>query len=128
MTLTELTENLNTIQSLADNPALTAAQLKAAFDDAANKIKQYINSTLLPELNTAIENLESEDSSVEESISSLSTTLTEAVGNITTLQSNVTALQTTVSGLKSGATTKITIGSSVPSSLQNGEVYFQYFN
>ena len=89
MTLTELTQNLNTIQSLADKPAISAKDLKAAFDDAANKIKTYINETLLPELNTALTDLEDEDSSVESTITNLTSTLTEVIANITTLQTNV---------------------------------------
>lgn len=100
MSLTKLTDNLNEIQSLADKPTQTATQLKQAFDNAGNTIKDYINNTLTSEIDT-----------------------------VTSSQSNsIASLSNTVSGLKSGATTKITIGSSVPSSLENGEVYLQYFN
>jgi hypothetical protein len=54
MSLTQLTANLNIIQTLIDEPndvgGLTSAQLKAKFDEAANSIKTYINNTLLVEL------------------------------------------------------------------------------
>lgn len=121
MTLTELTDNLNKIQSLADKPALTATELKQEFDKASNLIKTYLNGTLLVELNEAITNLQNGTSSLTTTVSNLQT----AVNNATTA---ITSIQSTLSGLKSGATTKITIGSSVPSSLENGEVYLQYFN
>lgn len=149
MALTELTENLNIIQSLADKPALSSSELKATFDDAANKIKTYVNGTLIPELNTILASLSNKDTSLQSAINTINTTLTTAVANISSLQStvsshtssistlntqmstansNISALQTVANGLKSGATTKISSGTSVPSSLSNGEVYLQYFN
>ena len=121
MSLPELTENLNTIQSLPDQPALTSEQLKAKFDESSNKIKTYVNETLLPELNTILTNLQNGDTTLAGAIATVQSTVNEAVSNITSIQS-------TLSGLKSGATTKITIGSGVPSSLENGEIYFQYFS
>jgi hypothetical protein len=114
MALPELTDNLNVIQSLPDKPAKTALELKQDFDKGSNTIKTYINETLLPQLNTIITNLQNGSTSVNQAITSLQTT--------------VNGLSTTIAGLKSGATTKITIGSSVPETLENGEVYFQYFN
>lgn len=52
MSLTRLTTNLNNIQSLADQPTETASELKILFDKAANDIKNYINNTLLEEIET----------------------------------------------------------------------------
>lgn len=54
MALTQLTAELKTIEGLADRPnktsGITAAQMKAYFDDNAQTIKSYINATLLAEL------------------------------------------------------------------------------
>lgn len=54
MALTQLTASTAIIAALADLPnatsGLTAAQLKAKFDEAPTSIKTYINSTLLAEL------------------------------------------------------------------------------
>lgn len=51
---TTLSTDLNVIQKLDDLPnavgGLTADQLKAKFDEAANAVKTYINSTLLTQL------------------------------------------------------------------------------
>lgn len=113
MALTELTANLNVHQSNPDKPAMTATQLKQNFDSAPNTIKEYLNGTLLPELNTILTNLQNGSATTGQTI--------------TALQTTVNSLSTTIAGLKSGATTKITIGSSVPETLENGEIYFQYF-
>ena len=121
MALTQLTDNLNVHQSLPDKPALTSTELKQKFDEAANKIKTYINETLIDELDTAIASLQGTDSSLTTTLTNTRNTLTQAVNNITSIQS-------TLSGLKSGATTKISKGTSVPSTLENGEIYLQYFN
>lgn len=54
MALTQLTTDLNIIQALEDEPndvgGLSAAQLKAKFDEAANAIKTFLNNTLIAEL------------------------------------------------------------------------------
>ncbi len=51
-TIPELTTDLNIIASLSDRPntddGLSAAQLKAKFDEAGNAIKTYINGSLIP--------------------------------------------------------------------------------
>lgn len=50
----KLTNELNTIENLADTPnrtsGLSAEQMKKAFDENAQIIKQYINDTLIAEL------------------------------------------------------------------------------
>lgn len=155
MSLSNFTENLNIHQSLPNQPALSPEELKQEFDKAANLIKAYLNGVLLPQLNEAIASLQEKGSSTESVVSNLKTTVEGAVRNITNLQSsmntritdintlktnvsnlqksvntantNITSLQNKVVGLKSGATTKISKGSTVPSSLADGEVYFQYF-
>ena len=57
MAFTELTTDLNIIQALDDEPndvgGLSAAELKAKFDEAANIIKTYLNETLIAEMEYA---------------------------------------------------------------------------
>lgn len=57
MAITKLTADLSNISKLDDQPndigGLSAAELKAEFDKAGNSIKEYINSVLLPELESA---------------------------------------------------------------------------
>lgn len=54
MSFTRLTDNLNIIQALEDEPnasgGLTAAQLKAKFDEAVNIVKDYLNDTFIAEI------------------------------------------------------------------------------
>ena len=54
--ITLLDGDLNIIQALDDEPndvgGLTSAELKAKFDEGPNKIKEYINGTLIPEILT----------------------------------------------------------------------------
>ncbi|MBO4422095.1 MAG: hypothetical protein J5879_01545 [Clostridia bacterium] len=53
MAIREFTENVNIISALPDVPAppeYNAAALKAKFDEAAVKIKAYINGSLLPDI------------------------------------------------------------------------------
>ena len=54
--ITMLDGDLNIIQALEDEPndvgGLTSAELKAKFDEGPNKIKTYINETLIPEILT----------------------------------------------------------------------------
>lgn len=55
MALTELTENLNVHQSLPNQPALNAEQLKQEWDKPANAIKEYINEVLTKELDAILD-------------------------------------------------------------------------
>ncbi len=59
MAIRKFTENVNVISALPDAPSApeyNASILKAKFDEAALKIKSYLNDTLIPDIeNTAIE-------------------------------------------------------------------------
>lgn len=55
MALTKLTANLNTHQSMPDQPALTSKELKEEWDKAPNDIKDYINQILIAELDRILE-------------------------------------------------------------------------
>lgn len=61
MELTKLTRDMGIIAKLDDEPndvgGLSAAQLKAKFDEAGEAIKAYLNETLLPELTAAADRL-----------------------------------------------------------------------
>ena len=52
MSLTKCTVAVDNISTLADKPALTAAQLKAKFDKTGADLKDYINNTLTDEIDT----------------------------------------------------------------------------
>lgn len=58
MALTYFTEDMDIIQKLDDQPndvgGLSADELKQKFDESGNKIKTFLNATLIPELNDTI--------------------------------------------------------------------------
>lgn len=53
-TLTKFTENVNNIQALSDRPntadGLTSHELKERFDKAGADIKDFLNNSLIPEI------------------------------------------------------------------------------
>lgn len=58
MNLPDCTAKVNSIQELSDKPnemdGLTPNQLKAKFDTAGTQIKQYINSSLIPAIESGV--------------------------------------------------------------------------
>lgn len=56
--LTKLTEDLNNVQSLEDQPTITSNELKQTFDKAGNDIKDYINNILIPDVRKALEEVD----------------------------------------------------------------------
>lgn len=54
MNLTKCTADLAVIAKLPDSPTETAASLKAKFDQGPRAIGDYLNGTLVPELNEAL--------------------------------------------------------------------------
>ena len=143
MSLPTLNENLNIHQSLPDKPALNAEELKQEFDKASNLIKEYLNGILLPQIDTLMVSLESKDISLETALNTLNGIVSEAVLNISNLTNNVNTNTSNINNVTNnvnintndisniknilGATTKISSGTGVPSSLANGEIYLQYF-
>lgn len=59
MALTKLEKDMNIVQALDDEPndvgGLTALELKAKFDEGGAAVKEYLNDTLTPELDTALD-------------------------------------------------------------------------
>lgn len=55
MSIQKLTEDLNIIAGLDNQPTLTPTQLKTKFDEASNIIKDYINNTLVDAIEDAVE-------------------------------------------------------------------------
>ena len=81
----QLEDDLNFISSLPDRPAMATADLKREFDKAGNRIKTYINSTMLPDLVDFQTNIE--------------TTISTQIGGLRTeLEEDMTTLQTTLEG------------------------------
>lgn len=116
MALTKLTANVNNIQALSDRPneldGLTSAELKEKFDKAGADIKTYINETLTDELDDVIATIPDVSDFVETTDSRLSDSRTcnNSFDSWSTSRTNL----------------KITYGTTLPSSADNGAIFLLY--
>lgn len=114
MSLPELDDNLNILQSLPNKPTLSAEDLKEEFDKAPNLIKNYINNVLLEAIETLVtSSINAAKTSVENNLTSTSITkaLSAAMGK----------------KLNEEKQNLIKSGSSEPTGGSNGDIYLQYF-
>lgn len=116
MALTKLTANVNNIQALSDRPntidGMTSSQLKEAFDKAGADIKEYLNSTLTEELDTAIATIPDSSNFVSTSDSRLTNSrqCNNSFDSWSTARSNL----------------KITYGTTLPGTADNGAIFLLY--
>ena len=89
MDLTKFTGDLNNIQSLPNKPALSAEDLKKAFDEGTNAIKEYLNTVLITELISILNELEKGIESGESSV--------------TTINNTIAAMKSKLDGIAEGA-------------------------
>lgn len=140
MAISKLTANVNNHQTLPDKPALSAEELKILFDKGSADIKEYINNTMLPEIDSLIENLEKNKLAINKIINDLTTGGTnnvasaETVKNLKTQLDNVNnSIQSKIDnsinnlGLKNASRITITNGTNNPSGGNDGDIYIQYF-
>ena len=73
MAISKMTTNVNNHQALPDKPALSAEELKILFDKASADIKEYINNTMLPEIDSLIAKLEKNKIEVNKIINNIET-------------------------------------------------------
>lgn len=95
--LTKITASVNNIQALDDNPndsGLTSSELKAKFDKAGADIKDYVNNTLIDELETLLNNYASDISDQSAAITSVTSTANTNASNIGTLSNLTTTAKT----------------------------------
>ena len=137
MGLKNCTADVNVVRDLPDEPSMSAAELKAAFDGAAENVKGWINNVFIPELDEALAKKQGVVSGAASSIMAgdLNTEralVSDSYGKIAV--SEVTSLelerliglsenvQTQINALQS----KITTGTSAPSGGEDGDIYIQY--
>ena len=116
MALTKLLTNVNNIQALSDKPnetdGLTSAELKERFDRAGATIKTYINEVLTEELDTKLN-----------TIPDISNCVTNDDARLT----NSRKCNNTFDSWSTARTNlKIQYGTSLPSSADNGTIFFLY--
>lgn len=114
--LTKFTENVRNIQALSDKPneidGLTSAELKAKFDKAGEDIKSYINNTLTEEVNNELNKIPDPNSYVRTNDPRLSDSrkCNNTFDSWNTARNNL----------------KIGYGTTLPSTADNGSIFFLY--
>lgn len=120
MAITKLLVNVNNIQALSDKPneidGLTSAELKARFDKAGTDIKTYINEILTEEVDSKFNSVISSIPDVSNFVLTTDSRLT----NSRQCNNNFDSWSTARSNLK------ISYGTSLPSSADNGSIFFLY--
>lgn len=120
MALSNFSDNMDIIQALADQPALSASAMKIEFDKAGNKLKTWINSTLVPFINGLVDG-----SNLGTKVVKTANIDDEAVTSAKIADANVTSA-------KLAAQTKIVLsgsdiyGNSLPASGTTGQIFFLY--
>lgn len=116
MALTKLTVNVNNIQALSDRPneidGLDAAELKERFDKAGADIKTYLNETLTEEIDEALETIPDVSNFVVNTDSRLTNSrqCNNSFDSWSTARENL----------------KISYGTTLPQSADNGSIFFLY--
>lgn len=114
MPLTKLTTNVNNIQALSDQPntidGLTSSELKQKFDKAGADIKTYINEVLTEELDDVIASIPQDYVTTSDARLTNSRQCNNSFDNWSTARTNL----------------KIQYGTSLPSSADNGTIFFLY--
>ena len=97
LVIPQLTDDLDIIQKLDDEPndvgGLTAAELKAKFDESGNTIKEYINDTLLPAISDTVAEEEARDEAEQARETAEAARVTAEQGRVSAEQERVTAEQ-----------------------------------
>lgn len=116
MALTKLEADVNNIQKLSDKPneidGLTSAELKEKFDKAGADIKTYVNSILTEELDTILATIPNTSNFVTQDDSRLTNSrqCNNTFDNWNTARENL----------------KIKYGTSLPTTVENGTIFFLY--
>lgn len=120
MALTKFLTDVNNIQALSDRPneidGLTSAELKQRFDKAGGDIKNYLNNTLTSEIDTALATISGDIPDLSNYVLTTDTRLSNNRKCDNTFESWTTARQNL----------KVLYGTSLPSSGDNGTIFFLY--
>lgn len=119
--LTNFTANVNNMQALSDRPnevdGLTSSELKARFDKAGSDIKEYLNGTLITELETILNEI---DSAIAQIPTDYVSTSDSRLTNSRTCNNSFDNALTARSNLK------INYGTELPATADDGSIFFLY--
>lgn len=135
LNITNLTANVNNIQALSDRPntadGITAQQLKEKFDKAGADIKDWANNSLIVELEEYINMLKGHVENVESLADGLDTRMDTVEANyVQTSDSRLSNSRKCNNTFDSWSTArgnlKISYGTSLPGSGDDGSIFFLY--
>lgn len=119
--ITNLTANVNNIQALSDRPntadGITSQQLKERFDKAGADIKDYINNTLIEEIEEYLNQAKSHIEAIETNY---------VATNDTRLSNSRQCNNSFDSYMTSRNNLHIKYGTSLPSTGEDGDIFFLY--
>ncbi len=136
--ITNLTANVNNIQALSDRPntadGITSQQLKEKFDKAGADIKDYINNTLITEVEGYLNQAKSNLTTLNGTVSSQGTSITNIQNSLSNYVQNTDSRLTNSRQCNNNfdnwstarGNLKISYGTSLPSSADNGSIFFLY--
>lgn len=118
--LTNLSTEIENMQTLPDEPTTTASALKILMDKAPKDIKDFINNTLIPELETILSKLDNVTAErLENNLPKLD--------NVTATQLEyLIGLTASITSLLAAKQPTILSGTAAPSSLSDGQIYLRY--
>ena len=129
--IADCTADVNIIRRLADEPSLSADELKYAFDEAGQNIKNWINDEFIPSLTEElkakqdlIDIVPNSTLSVDENGNIVAVTVN--MNEISTLEGVTANVQEQIDELKQKMQSVITCGLEAPSGGSNGDIYIQY--
>ena len=119
----DFTNDVNNIQGLGDRPneidGMTSAELKAKFDKAGSDIKEYINGTLIQELEPILNNFQTDITTISGSIP------TDYVHTDDARLTNSRQCNNSFdSPLTARQNLRINYGTSLPSEAEDGDIFF----
>ena len=119
--LTNFTKNVNNMQALSDRPnetdGLTSSELKERFDKAGSDIKEYLNGTLITELERILNQI---DSAIEQIPTDY------VANNDARLSNSRTCNNSFDNALTARSNLKINYGTELPQEAEDGSIFFLY--
>ena len=112
MNITRFANDLSVISQLSDTPALTPAELKAKFDESGKVTQDYINNSLIPE--------------IEEELKQVEDNMPNVINDLNSADSESALSAAMGRQLDLNKQNKILVGTEEPSGGNDGDIYIQY--
>jgi hypothetical protein len=133
MSIERCTVDTNVISELPDAPAISASELKGKFDTGESGIKEYINNTLIPDIESAITTestsiravIENKNITYVNRFNADEATIGEHTTSISDINSSINTINTTLAGKanSNNVYTKAEVDTKVGAKANSSDVY-----